>query len=125
MDKKKVLFIDDEEKFTMMIRLNLERLDKYEVKIENKGSKGCASAKAFMPDLIFLDILMPDMDGSQVAQEIQSDPELKDVPVIFLTAMTTKEEADSRAGMIGGCPFLAKPVSLNEIVEAIEKHAKK
>lgn len=65
--EKKILIVDDEEDFTKLIKLNLERTGEYEVEIENGGLRGLAAAREFKPDLILLDILMPDMEGGEVA----------------------------------------------------------
>ena len=122
MPKKKILLVDDEETFTQLVRMNLETTGKYEVKIENSGSQALATAMDFHPDLIFLDIIMPDMDGSDLAQQIRTVDALKDVPIIFLTAVVTSEEVDKSTGVIGGESFLAKPVNARQIIESIEEH---
>ena len=121
MAKKKILIVDDEVGFTNLVRLNLEETGKYEVKEENEGAKGLQAARAFRPDMIFLDIIMPDMQGSDVARLIKEDASLRNIPIVFLTAIVSAEETDSHGGMIGGNPFLAKPVSTDTLVEYIEK----
>ncbi len=121
MAKKKILIVDDEVGFTNLVRLNLEETGEYEVKEENEGARGLKAAKAFRPDMIFLDIIMPDMQGSDVARQIKEDAALKNIPIVFLTAIISAEETDSHGGMIGGNPFLAKPVSAERLVEYIEK----
>ncbi|MBI4590734.1 MAG: response regulator [Candidatus Rokubacteria bacterium] len=118
MDKKRILLIDDEPSFTRMLRLNLERTGTYEVREENRGAQGLAAAREFKPDLILLDVIMPDADGGTVAAQIKADQSLKNTPVVFLTAVVTKKEE----GVIGGRPFIAKPVSANEVIGCIEKH---
>ncbi|NIO11966.1 MAG: response regulator [Deltaproteobacteria bacterium] len=121
MEKKKILIIDDEVGFTNLVRLNLEDTGNYEVREENEGARGLQVAKSFRPDLIFLDIVMPDMQGTDVARLIKEDAALKNVPIVFLTAIVSAEETDSHGGMIGGNPFLAKPVSSEKLIETIEK----
>ena len=118
---KKILIIDDEIGFTEVAKLNLEETGNYEVRIENRGSQGFAAAKEFKPDLILLDIIMPDMDGGQVANQMKDDSSVKDIPIIFLTAAVTGTEVDSHGGLIGGHPFLAKPGSIEELIASIEK----
>jgi len=123
MDKKKILLIDDEEAFTRMVKLNLEYTGKYTVRIENKGSLSLQAAKAFRPDLILLDIMMPDMDGSEVAQQLKAEEICKDVPVVFLTALVTKKETEGHCCPdIGGHPFIAKPVNLKDLISCIEQN---
>ena len=121
MAKKRILIVDDEVGFTNLVRLNLEETGKYEVKEENEGSKGLQAARSFKPDMIFLDIIMPDMQGSDVARLIKEDPVLRNIPIVFLTAIISAEETDSHGGMIGGNPFLAKPVGAERLIEYIEQ----
>lgn len=125
MVKKKILIIDDEESFTRVVKLNLEAIGRYEVRIENKGSLGLKAAQEFKPDLIFLDIFMPDEDGSEVALQLKEDYAVKKIPVVFLTAAVRKEEAKASSGVIGGHPFLAKPVTVQELVFYIEENIDK
>jgi len=122
MDKKKILIVDDEVAFTRTLKLNLERTGLYEVRAENKGRLVSAAAKEFKPDLILLDVLMPDYDGGAVASRLKSDPALKDIPIIFLTATVSTREAGSRGTQRGGFFFLAKPVSIEHLIECIEQH---
>ena len=121
MTKKRILLIDDEPGFTRMLRLNLEKTGAYEVREENRGAQGLATASEFKPDLILLDVIMPDADGGDVAARIKADKNLKDVPIVFLTAVVTKKEE----GMIGGRPFIAKPASVKDVIACIEKHLAK
>jgi len=119
--KKRILLVDDEASFTRLMKLNLETNAEYEVHIENDGSKAVATARSFRPDLILLDVIMPDTDGGQVASELRADPKLKDVPVVFLTAVVSKNEVVEHGDMIGGRQFLAKPVTVADVKRTIEK----
>ena len=121
MEKKKILIIDDEDAFTKLVKMNLEATEKYEVKVENKGALGFDVARAFKPDLILLDILMPDMEGSEVASQLSGDKDTKSIPVVFLTAMVKESEIKDSDGMIGGRYFAAKPISSNELIAIIER----
>ena len=125
MEKKKILVIDDEKDFTEIVKFNLEKTGKYEVRTEDKGSNGLAAARALKPDLILLDILMQDMDGSDVASQIKDDENVKNIPIVFLTAVITKAEVDSFGEVIGGHPFIAKPVSVEGLIDCIEKNIAK
>ncbi len=121
MTKKKILVIDDEPSFTRVLKLYLEKTGTYEVRDENRGKMALATAKQFKPDLILLDIVMPDMDGGEIASNIIEDEALKDTPIVFLTAAVAKDEA----GMISGRPFMAKPVNAEEVIQCIEKNLSK
>ena len=120
MDKIRVLLIDDEPGFTRMLRLNLERRG-FEVKVENDGATAHAAARTFLPDFIFLDVIMPDVDGGEVASRIRSDAGLKEVPIVFLTAGVSKEATRVKGSVIGNETYLAKPASVDEVVRCIEK----
>lgn len=118
--KKKILLVDDERNLLEMMKLNLEATGKYEIQTESEGSRVLEKAKQFNPDLVFLDIVMPDIDGSAIAYALKSDPQLSRVPIIFLTATVTSEEVASAGQRIGGQVFLAKPVTVKQLVECIE-----
>lgn len=120
--KKKILIVDDEEDFTKLIKLNLERTGKYEVATENEGSLGLAAAREFKPDLILLDILMQDMEGSEVASQLKDNEDTKNIPIVFLTAVARKKEVEESGGVIGGRPFIAKPADIDQIIDVIEKN---
>jgi len=122
MAKKKILIIDDEEHYTRLIKLNLERTGKFEVETENRGLYGLATAGKFKPDLILLDIIMPDLDGGDVGSQLKNNAATRDIPIIFLTAIVSKEETTSQDGMIGSQPFIAKTVSVEELVKRIEEN---
>jgi CheY-like chemotaxis protein len=71
--------------------------------------------------VILLDIVMPKMDGGELASQIEGDRELHDTPIIFLTALVTHGEAKSGLH-VQGHPLVAKPISIPELIEVIEKH---
>ncbi len=111
--------MDDESGFTRLVKLTLERSGEYEVHEENDASRAWLAARSFKPHIIFLDIVMPRVDGGEVAQQIRSDPALVGVPIIFLTAIVSPQESQHQ---LGGFPFLAKPVSLAAITQCIEDY---
>ncbi len=124
MAKKRILIVDDEEKFTQMVKINLDETGNYEIKTENRAVRALAAAKAFRPDLILMDVIMPDLSGDIVASRIEEDPELKNTPIVFVTATIRKVEAASRGGVIGGHLFLSKPISIEELIDCIEENAR-
>ena len=120
-EKACILIIDNDRDFTHSAKIALERTGRYFVGEENDPSKAHQTAQGLQPDLILLDIVMPDTDGGEVAARIQSDPTLNRIPIVFLTALVTK--AEERSGLrIQGHPFLAKPISLPELIEGIEEN---
>ena len=121
LQKKRILVVDDEPGITLMLKLNLERTDLYEVAVENSPTHAYLTAMAFHPDLILLDVLMPGKDGGELAEDFQTSPRFSSVPILFLTAAATKKEVSSGNGLIGGLPFLAKPVNFPEVMAAVKK----
>jgi CheY-like chemotaxis protein len=119
MTKKRILIVDDESGFTHLLKLTLEKAGDYTVMEENDGTRARDVARSFLPDLILLDIVMPKIDGGDVASQIKADPVLKNTRIVFLTAIVSKKEAGS-GGLIGGFPFLAKPVTLEGLIQCIE-----
>jgi len=118
--RRKILIIDDEPSFTNMVKLNLESSGRYEVAVENKGSEGLNTALEYRPDLILLDVIMPDKEGPDVLRQIRNNEVIGRTPIVFLTATITKDEVESENGSIGGHLFLAKPGTIQDLIECIE-----
>jgi two-component system sensor histidine kinase/response regulator len=120
-EKRRILIVDDDAYTTHLVKVLLERTGHYLVLEENDAAKAYQSARDFRPDLILLDIMMPETDGGEVAVRIQADPELQNAPIIFLTALVTRAEA--KAGLqTQGHSFVAKPISIPEVINAIDEH---
>jgi CheY-like chemotaxis protein len=125
MTKTKVLLVDDEKSFTSLLKLNLEETGRYEVRVENWPEDAHAACRAFRPDLVLLDIIMPRMPGGNVVAEFDADPALQNIPVVFMTAAVQRSRLEEMDGIICGKPCLAKPASLEEIVAMIEQQTAK
>src|SRR6266545_5589671 len=121
MSKKRILLVDDESSITRLLKLTLERTGKYETREENFGANAVEAAQEFRPDLILLDVMMPDMDGGDVAAKLREDPSLRKTPVVFLTAAVKKEELGAPDGKIGGRTYIAKPLNVKGVIGVIEK----
>src|SRR5438552_16837686 len=119
-EKARILIIDDSRDFTYSAKRALERTRSYSVWEENDPAKAHQTAQRVKPDLILLDIAMPEIDGGKVAARIEADPALHRTPVVFLTALVTKAEAKSGL-QIQGHPFLAKPISIPDLIAGIER----
>src|SRR5205809_2162863 len=120
-EKRRILIVDNDRNSTHVVKILLERAGRYLVLEENDATKAHLSAQNFRPDLILLDVMMPGTDGGEVAAQIEGDPDLQRTPIIFLTALVTKAEAN--AGLcIQGHRFLAKPVNIPELITAIEEN---
>lgn len=119
MQKKRILMIDDERDLLILMKKNLEKTEKFEVLIASDGATGVKLAKEKSPDYIFCDILMPGMSGSEVAQALHENRHTKDIPVIFLTAVATREEVADKMG-IDGRYYMAKPANTQDIIAVID-----
>ena len=116
-----ILVVDDKPAFTTLYKRLIESDGRYAVFTENKGSCAVEAARKYRPDLIILDILMPDMLGSDVAAELRADPALLHTKVIFVTAMLRQNEVQKANESIGGHTIIAKPTSGKELFLAIEQ----
>ena len=124
MSTKKILCIDNEPKRidTYITKL---RDSGYTVIFASTGAEGLQMAKSEKPDLILLDLKMPDMNGIEVFSKLHEDPELKDIKVIFLTAFSdpTIPETDFYfAKDIGATDFVRKGLGLEEFMAKIQSH---
>jgi two-component system OmpR family response regulator len=120
-EKRRILIVDDDRDSTHLIKILLEKISHYLVLEENDAAKAHESTRDFRPDLILLDIMMPQIDGGDIAAQIDADPGLQRTPIIFLTALVTKAEA--KAGLhIQGHPVLAKPIDIPELINRVEEN---
>jgi CheY-like chemotaxis protein len=113
-----VLLVDDEVGMTRLLKLNLEEGGGYDVRIENSGRAGLEAAREFRPDVILLDVIMPDMRGTEVLERLRADPDLAHTPVIFLTAVLPAPGTNADVGM-PGCIGIAKPARAADVMAAI------
>lgn len=112
--KKKILIIDDEKEFTDLLAGYLEETGQYKVDTENNGREGLAAVQRFKPDLILLDILLPDMLGYEICKNLKQQEKFASVPIIIISAQ--KKEWDKIAGLdMGADDYIVKPFSLKEM----------
>jgi two-component system, OmpR family, response regulator len=121
-EKKRILAVDDRPSNTRLVKLYLEQTNDYVVREENDAKAALAAAEVFQPHLILLDVMMPGLDGGELAARFRANPTLKSVPIVFLTAAITKEEVKAKGGHLGGNTFLAKPIVLQEMVACLKQH---
>jgi two-component system phosphate regulon response regulator PhoB len=115
---KKILIVDDEPDVADLVAYHLKAKG-YQVASENSPTVSIATARSFLPDLVILDIMMPDLNGIQVCRILRADPRLARVPIIFLTAKA--EEGDRIAGFETGCDdYICKPFSTKELVLRVQ-----
>ncbi len=115
---KKVLLVDDESDVTDLLAYNLKAKG-FVVEAVNDPNRSVGVARTFMPDLVILDVMMPDLNGIQICRMLRADPKLKKVPVIFLTAKA--EEGDRIQGLeVGADDYICKPFSTKELVLRVQ-----
>jgi DNA-binding response OmpR family regulator len=117
---KKILIIDDEVDFAIAVKVNLEA-NGYLVASADNGKAGIETVKKWSPDLILLDLVMPEMNGFLVLSELKKDPYTATIPVIMLTAKTESEYATD-AGSLGALGYVSKPIKMHELEAAIRKY---
>ncbi|OFZ67714.1 MAG: two-component system response regulator [Betaproteobacteria bacterium RBG_16_56_24] len=116
----KVLCVDDAAADLSLIQKIVSSANLNVVSATN-GRDAIQRAKIEKPDLIFLDILMPDMDGFAVMRELQKDPATKDIPVVFISSKSQKSD-QMWAKMQGGKGLLPKPVNPEVVLDEIKKY---
>jgi DNA-binding response OmpR family regulator len=116
---KKILLIDDEADFCRALKKGLEMKGNFSVLTATGADEGILLAKIQKPDVILLDIMMPDKAGTAVAEELLADPATSSIPIIFVTAIVKENEIKKRDGLVGGHVFMAKPVIIDELIGKI------
>lgn len=116
--KRKILVVDDEVAIVRVLRDRLE-IEGYEVLAAYDGAEGVEIAKRELPDLIIMDITMPNMDGLTAARLLRENPETSKIPIIMLTARG--QESDEEAGyQAGAVRYFTKPFSTRQLVREIK-----
>jgi DNA-binding response OmpR family regulator len=117
---RRVLVVDDERSIRLLCRVNLSASGIDVLEAEN-GTTALELARREQPDLVLLDVMMPDVDGWTVARELADDERTREIPIVFLTARA--EAADKRMGQqLGGVGYVVKPfdpVTIGEFVERV------
>lgn len=121
METKRILIVDDEVPFTNMVKLNVERTGRYQVRVENQPTRALATAAEFRPQLILLDVVMPELDGGQIIAGLGADPKLKDIPVLLLTATVTSQVAKVLQGKVNCREVLAKPIDAKRLIQKLDE----
>lgn len=118
--KPRILVIDDEQDVCVYLRHILEKTGKFEVWATTSPSEGIYLATSKHPDLILLDIIMPEMDGTQVAEQLHDNRSTQDILIVFVSVLASREDVDKNKGIIGGHPFIPKAVDKEEFIARIE-----
>ena len=116
--KKKILVVDDEKDIVDILKYNLERENEFEVLTASNGKEALAIAEV-CPDIIILDIMMPELNGFEVCKQLKNNPATAKIPVIFLTAK--ENEIDEILGLeIGADDYISKPISPRKVLARIK-----
>ena len=122
----RILFIDDDPGIQAVAGLALERVGGFQVRICGSGKEALNAAPEFMPDIVLLDVTMPEMDGIETLQKLRKIPQTSDIPIVFLTANTQPDDI-TRYKELGAINVIAKPfdpMKLSETVSTLLKHQK-
>jgi len=120
MNKKKILLVDDEKDTLIVLEKQLTTAG-YTVVTANNGTQALFLAESEQPDLIVLDVQMPDMDGGEVAYRLKKNSVTKDIPVVFSTCLLSSSETGQGAHKCGGNIMLAKANDTKELITIIDK----
>jgi len=116
----KILYVEDEPDIAQVARLALETVGGFTIEACENGKIALEKGPAFKPDLVLMDVMMPEMDGPTALKEMQSMPEMKDVPVIFMTAKVQPVEiAEYKA--LGAVDVIPKPFDPMTLAEQVKQ----
>jgi len=120
MTRKRILIVDDEIGSTRLLKANLELTDLYEVRVENRPENAVSAARQFKPDAVLLDIVMPNMLGTAIAEALLGEPELQSTFIAFLTAADNPLLTPNPNPAIARLPRIRKPASMKNILQFLE-----
>lgn len=115
----KIAVVDDDPSMVRVLRIMLTSSG-YEVVEAMSGTKGFLIVKRELPDLVLLDIMMPDVDGFEVCRRLKLDPDTENIPVIFVSAKTGSEHIEMGLSL-GAEGYITKPFELQDILDKIEE----
>lgn len=116
----RVLVIDDDHDALALLKTRLESTGRFRVTTADSGERGIELARELEPDLIVCDIYMPGLGGAEVAAILAEDDVLRDVPLLFLSALVKPDDVREHGGRIGGWPMASKQESIHSIVRRID-----
>ncbi|HEY9674518.1 MAG TPA: response regulator [Waterburya sp.] len=120
-DKKKNILVVDDTPENLQLLVGMLSEKGYEVRPVPSGKLAISGAQIFPPDLILLDIMMPGMDGYEVCKQLKADERTKDIPVIFISALSDVLDK-VKAFSVGGVDYITKPFQMEEVVARVETH---
>jgi len=121
MESKGQLLIVDDNPQNIQVLGTMLRNENYRISVAMNGVQALERVKAAKPELILLDVQMPEMDGIECCKRLKADPETKDIPVIFLTALSQTEDM-KRGYEVGAADYATKPFNGPELLRRVETH---
>jgi DNA-binding response OmpR family regulator len=118
--KPTILIIDDEKDFCHFMRMNLESTNKYKIFVSTNARSGIMTAIRKKPDLVLLDIMMPNISGFEVLQKLKENINTTSIPVIMLTALSDDESVAKAMGLYSH-EYIVKPVEMDSLVSKIDR----
>lgn len=115
-----ILVIDDDVHYCRTLKKVLELRGGYSVRATTHGKEGIELARRHRPDMILLDIMMPGMNGTEVAAELLKNATTMSIPIMFVTGLIKHHEAERREGIVGNQHMMAKPVIIDDLILRIE-----
>ncbi len=117
---KKILLIDDEQDFCYFLKINMELYGGYKIIISSDLKKVVKTVRRHKPDIILLDIMMPDISGFEILKQLKNDKKISSIPVILLTARDD-EESKNKGMELGAEEYIIKPFEIENLKDKIEK----
>jgi len=118
--KSRVLIVDDDSRFAHSAKLFLEHTENYLACALSEPRRALETARSFKPDLVVVDLIMPEANGLEIALQLEADWALHEVPIVFVTALITREEArDGRR--INGHRVVPKPTRGFDLIKLVEE----
>lgn len=117
--KTRILIIDDEPEYSGMLKAQLESAGYFLAYEENNETHAITAARQCAPDIILLDVMMPRLEGSEVAALFREDTQFRNTPILFLTALVSEDDAPAGSYASGGHTFLPKALPLAKLIDCI------
>ena len=115
----RILIVDDESAIRLVCQLNLDSVG-FQTLEASDGETALALARTELPDLILLDVMLPGIDGWDVATELASSPETREIPILFLSARSDRSD-EERGHEVGGLGYITKPFDPNELIDRVRE----
>ena len=118
-----VMVVEDEEALGLLLKYNLEK-EGYEVIVETRGAKALGDVEKYAPSVIILDWMLPEISGVEICKLIRAKPDIKEIPIIMLTAKG--EEEDKIKGLSAGADdYVTKPFSIPELMARVKANMRR